>query len=148
AGFDLNQMIPADDPIELFCDKVAAEFLVPTELLIKVYKTEQRIGTLSRIFKVSPIVVGRRLLDNGLMTKEDFFQFYNDYIDFINKRKESQGDGGNFYATAKKRISLRFANYINSAVKENKLLYRDAYKLTSLKGDTYSRFMKEQLLQL
>lgn len=147
AGFDLDQMIPADDPIELLCDNVAAEFLVPTELLTKVYKTEQRIITLSRIFKVSPIVIGRRLLDNGLMTKEDFFQFYNAYIDFINKRKESQGTGGNFYATAKRRISLRFANYINNAVKENKLLYRDAYKLTSLKGDTYSRFMKEQLIQ-
>ena len=147
AGFDLDKMIPADDPIELLCDKVAAEFLVPTELLMKVYKTEQRIITLSRIFKVSPIVIGRRLLDNGLMSKNDFFQFYNDYIDFINKRKESQGAGGNFYATAKKRISLRFASYINNAVRENKLLYRDAYKLTSLKGDTYSRFMKEQLLQ-
>ena len=147
AGFDLDRMIPADDPIELLCDKVAAEFLVPTELLIKVFKTEQRIRTLSRIFKVSPIVIGRRLLDNGLMAKEDFFLFYNDYIELFNKRKESQGDGGNFYATAKKRISLRFASYINNAVKENKLLYRDAYKLTSLKGDTYSRFMKEQLLQ-
>ena len=147
AGFDLDRMIPADDPIELLCDKVAAEFLVTTEILIKIYKTEQRIRTLSRIFKVSPIVIGRRLLDIGLMAKEDFFQFYNDYIDFINKRKESQGDGGNFYATAKKRISLRFANYINNAVKENKLLYRDAYKLTSLIGDTYSRFMKEQLFQ-
>lgn len=146
AGFDLNQMIPANDPLELLCDKVAAEFLVPTDLLLKVFKTEQRINTLSRIFKVSPIVIGRRLLDNRLMTKEAFFNFYNEYIEFINKRKESQGSGGNFYATAKKRISLRFANHINTAVKENKLLYRDAYKLTSLKGDTYSRFMKEQLL--
>lgn len=147
AGFDLNQMIPANDPLELLCDKIAAEFLVPTDLLIKVFKNEQRIKTLSRIFKVSPIVIGRRLLDTKLMTKEDFFTFYNQYIEFINKKKESQGSGGNFYATAKKRISLRFANYINNAVKENKLLYRDAYKLTSLKGDTYSRFMKEQLLQ-
>jgi len=84
---------------------------------------------------------------DSLIAKEEYFTFYYQYIDFINIKKESQGSGGNFYATAKKRISLRFANYINNAVKENKLLYRDAYKLTSLKGDTYSRFMKEQLLQ-
>ena len=147
AGFDLNQMIPANDPLELLCDKIAAEFLVPTDVLHKVFKTEQRIQTLSRIFKVSPIVIARRLLDSGLIAKEEYFTFYYQYIDFINIKKESQGSGGNFYATAKKRISLRFANYINNAVKENKLLYRDAYKLTSLKGDTYSRFMKEQLLQ-
>lgn len=147
AGFDLNQMMPADDPLELLCDKIAAEFLVPAELLIKVYRNEKRIKTLSRIFKVSPIVIGRRLLDLRLISREDFFNFYNEYIDFINKKKENQGSGGNFYATAKKRISLRFANYINNAVNENKLLYRDAYKLTSLRGDTYTRFMKEQLLQ-
>lgn len=147
AGFDLNNMLPADDPVELLCDKIAAEFLVPGELLIKVFQREQRIPTLSRQFKVSPIVIGRRLLDLGLMDKNAFFSFYNEYIDFINKKKENQGSGGNFYATAKKRISLRFANYINNAVNENKLLYREAYKLTSLKGDTYSRFMKEQLLQ-
>lgn len=147
AGFDLNQMIPADDPLELLCDKIAAEFLVPAELLIKVYSNEKRIKTLSRIFKVSPVVIGRRLLDLRLISREDFFNFYNEYIDFINKKKENKGSGGNFYATAKKRISLRFANYINNAVNENRLLYRDAYKLTSLRGDTYTRFMKEQLLQ-
>lgn len=147
AGFDLNNMLPADDPLELLCDKIAAEFLVPTELISTIYKDEKRIQTLSRIFKVSPIVVGRRLLDLELISKSAFFEFYNAYMEFINKRKENQGDGGNFYATAKKRISLRFANFINNAVKENKLLYRDAYRLTSLRGDTYSRFMKEQLLQ-
>lgn len=147
AGFDLHNMLPANDPVELLCDKIAAEFLVPGELLIKVFQREKRIPTLSRQFKVSPIVIGRRLLDLGLMDKNAFFSFYNEYINFINKKKENQGSGGNFYATAKKRISLRFANFINNAVNENKLLYRDAYKLTSLKGDTYSRFMKEQLLQ-
>jgi len=147
AGFDLDNMLPADHPMELLCDQVAAEFLVPGELLVKIYQREQSISTLSRQFKVSPIVIGRRLLDLGLIEKPSFFRFYNEYIEFINKKKESQGTGGNFYATAKKRISLRFATYINNAVNENKLLYRDAYKLTSLKGDTYSRFMKEQLLQ-
>jgi Zn-dependent peptidase ImmA (M78 family) len=147
AGFDLNKMLPANDPLELLCDKIAAEFLVPADLLLKIYQQEQKIKTLSRLFKVSPIVIGRRLLDLELISKNRFFSFYNEYIDFINKKKENQGSGGNFYATAKKRISLRFANFINNAVNENKLLYRDAYKLTSLKGDTYSRFMKEQLLQ-
>jgi len=29
AGFDFRKLQPANDPIELLCDKVAAEFLVP-----------------------------------------------------------------------------------------------------------------------
>ncbi len=147
AGFDLDKMLPADDPLEILCDQIAAEFLVPSETLLKLFKEEKRVKQLSKIFKVSPIVIGRRLLDLGLISKKSFFAFYNQYIDFINKKKEGHGDGGNFYATSKKRISLRFASFVNNAVKENKLLYRDAYRLTSLRGDTYKRFMKEQLLQ-
>ena len=147
AGFDLNYMLPANDPLELFCDKIAAEFLVPHNLIAKAYREEQDIKKLSRRLKVSPIVIGRRLLDLNLLSKKDFFRFYNQYMELVNKRKENQGSGGNFYATARKRISLPFANHVNTAVKENKLLYRDAYELTSLRGDTYEKFMTGQLLQ-
>jgi hypothetical protein len=58
----------------------------------------------------------------------------------------SQVGGGDFYATTKKRLSLTFAARINQAVKTNQLLYRDAYKLTSLKGDTYKRFFDKHFL--
>ena len=60
-------------------------------------------------------------------------------------KKDNQGSGGNFYATARKRVSLRFASFVNNAVKENRLLYRDAYKLTNLKGETYNKFITEYL---
>lgn len=146
AGFDNNQLLPADDPIETLCDKVAAEFLVPEDYLIEKWNDSQDIKYLSRIFKVSPIVIGRRLLDLNLISRESFFDFYNGYISDIQSKKENSS-GGNFYATAKKRISLRFASYVNNAVKENSLLYRDAYKLTSLKGNTYERFINEYLYQ-
>ena len=71
--------------------------------------------------------------------------FYNDYMDSFRIRKESLDSGGNFYATTKKRVSLRFAAFVNNAVKDNKLLYRDAYKLTNLKGETYNKFVTEFL---
>lgn len=148
AGFDNKQMLPADDPTEILCDKVAAEFLVPEIFFREKWKSSQNIKYLSRVFKVSPIVIARRALDLGLMPKPAFFEFYNNYISELKDKKESQNPGGNFYATAKKRISLRFASYVNNAVKENNLLYRDAYKLTSLKGNTYEKFINEYLYQV
>ena len=147
AGFDNKQMLPADDPTEILCDKVAAEFLVPEMFFREKWKSSQNIKYLSRVFKVSPIVIARRALDLGLITKPAFFDFYNNYISAFENKKENQSSGGNFYATAKKRISLRFASYVNNAVKENNLLYRDAYKLTSLKGNTYEKFINEYLYQ-
>src|SRR5690606_4678348 len=119
AGFDNKQLLPADDPTEILCDKVAAEFLVPEIFFREKWKSSQNIKYLSRVFKVSPIVIARRALDLGLMTKPTFFKFYDDYISEYKDKKEKQTSGGNFYATAKKRISLRFASYVNNAVKEN-----------------------------
>jgi Zn-dependent peptidase ImmA (M78 family) len=140
AGFDFRQLLPANDPIELLCDKVSAEFLVPAESFVKVWKTKPNIANAARYFKVSEIVIARRALDLGYFTKTEFFAFYNEYSNREFLKKENQGDGGNFYATAKKRIGLTFAAHVNQAVKSGKLLYRDAYKLTSLKGDTYQTF--------
>lgn len=145
AGFDMETLLPADDPIERLCDQVAAEFLVPQDGLLAEWPQEQNFQKLNRIFKVSPIVVARRALDLRLIDRQAFFDFYNQYIaKFKNK---SKGAGGNFYATAKKRVSLRFASFVNQAVQERKVLYRDAYQLTGLKGNTYANFMKEHLYQ-
>lgn len=145
AGFDNANLLPADDPLELLCDKIAAELLVPEIYFIKKWETSQNFNYLSRIFKVSPIVIGRRALDLKLITFPRFMQFYNEYMNEIKERKDRQSSGGDFYATTKKRISLRFAAFVNNAVKENKLLYRDAYKLTNMKGETYNKFINEFL---
>jgi Zn-dependent peptidase ImmA (M78 family) len=140
AGFDFRQLLPANDPIEILCDKVSAEFLVPAESFLRVWKSRPSIANTARYFKVSEIVIARRALDLGYLTKTEFFVFYNEYSNHEFLKKENQGDGGNFYATVKKRIGLTFAAHVYQAVKSGKLLYRDAYKLTSLKGDTYQTF--------
>jgi len=140
AGFDNKNLLPANDPVELLCDKVAAEFLVPEQNLIAAWKDgNQDFRQLNRLFKVSPIVIARRALDLNLIDKKEYFNFYNQYIRGFTNRKKSSG--GDFYATTKKRVSLRFTNFVDSAVNQNKLLYKDAYKLTGLKGETYAKFI-------
>ena len=145
AGFDNTKMLPANDPAELLCDQVAAEFLVPEALFIKLWARYSDIQVLARYFKVSQIVIARRALDLGEFTKAEFFRFYNNYMAVFHAKKDNQGGGGDFYLTQKKRLSLRFAAYVNQAVKENRLLYRDAYKITGLKGNTYDQFITKHL---
>ncbi|MDR2221196.1 MAG: ImmA/IrrE family metallo-endopeptidase [Flavobacteriaceae bacterium] len=145
AGFDNSNLLPANDPIELLCDKVAAELLVPEQLFLQEWAITQNFQTLSKLFKVSPIVISRRALDLKCISFQQFLTFYNQYMDAFRNKKSKQGPGGDFYATTKKRISPRFATFVNNAVRENKLLYRDAYKLTNMKGDTYNKFVTEYL---
>lgn len=145
AGFDNQNLMPADDPTEKLCDAIAAEFLVPASSLIDIWQDKPSIDYARRYFKVSPIVIGRRAMDLGLITKGEFFTFYKGYMDSFKQKKENQKGGGDFYATARKRVSVTFASYVNQAVNQNKLLYRDAYKITGLKGDTYQKFVTQHL---
>jgi Zn-dependent peptidase ImmA (M78 family) len=140
AGFDFRKLEPANEPIELLCDKVAAEFLVPETTFNDVWSKHADIRFASKYFKVSEIVIARRALDTGKITKAQFFAFYEEYTNRQFAKKENQSSGGDFYATTKKRLSITFASHINKAVKSGTLSYRDAYKLTSLKGDTFQTF--------
>lgn len=145
AGFDFRQLQPANNPTEILCDKIAAEFLVPEKLLTNTLQDERNIESIARKFKVSQLVIARKLLDIGKISRSEFFEFYNDYINRDIQRKEAKEDGGDFYNTQRKRLSTRFLSFVNQAVLENKLLIRDAYLLTSMKGITYHKFMKEHL---
>jgi len=145
AGFDFRKLQPADDPIEILCDQVAAEFLVPTNAFNQFWIQNSSIRNASRHFKVSQIVIARRALDTNKISKKEFFDFYNDYINREIIRKDNQNSGGNFWATTRKRLSITFASHINNAVKSGELLHRDAYKLTSLKGDTFQTFFTEHI---
>jgi len=145
AGFDFRKLQPANNPIEILCDKVAAEFLVPQSIFNNIWNTKKDLKALARYFKVSEIVIARRALDLGKITRKSYFDFYDEYINREFRKKENLKGGGDFYATTKKRLSVTFAAHVNNAVKSGKLLYREAYSLTSLKGDTYHTFFTKHL---
>jgi len=145
AGFDFRQLQPANNQTEVLCDKIAAEFLVPAKSIEDSWQAVKDISQLARYFKVSQIVIARRLLDLGKISKNEFITFYDNYINQDFARSENREGGGDFYKTQRKRLSVRFLSFVNQAVKENKLLIRDAYNLTNLKGETYHTFMREHL---
>ena len=143
AGFDFRQLQPSDNEVEIFCDAVAAEFLVPEEEFNHQWQITQDFEELAKIFKVSQIVIGRRAFDTGKISRVEFFEFYNNHIAKYEQKKADQEPGGNFYATLRKRLNLRFFSTVHQAVKENKLLYKHAYELTGLKGGTYQKAVQE-----
>jgi Zn-dependent peptidase ImmA (M78 family) len=144
ASFDLRQLQPASDSTEEYCDKVAAEFLVPRNLLIAhIQNSGIDYQALARVFKVSQIVIARRLLDLNQITRPEFFFFYEEYI--ARERKLDPSTGGNFYHTAPYRISKRFFDLIHNSVKQNKILYMDAFRLTGLKPKTFDEYIKRNL---
>ena len=147
AGFDFRDMQAAPNPVEQFCDKVAAEVLVPRDSFLRIWQQTPDIRKCSRHFKVSEIVIARRALDTGVLSRNDFFAFYRNYMEGWRRSEEARTSGGNFYATTRKRLSMRFAAHVHNALKTGQLLHRDAYKLTGLKGDTFQTFFNNQFVR-
>jgi Zn-dependent peptidase ImmA (M78 family) len=144
ASFENKDLLPANDEIEKFCDAVAAEFLVPETLLNDQF---ERFGVdyekLAKEFKVSRIVVARRLYDLKKIRKADFYSVYNNYKGSNIEKKKKEGEGGNFFYLAQNRIGRSFFNLIYSAVRQDKILYRDAFKITSLTPKTFDSYVKK-----
>ena len=138
ASFDLRELQASDNEIELYCNRCTAEFLVPKEDLIKeLDRTGLDYDVLARIFKVSSIVIARRLLDLDKITKTEFHEFYRDHIE--QDYQVQRGSGGNYYNTVPYKLSNRFIDVITKAVNRNDILYRDAFKITGLKAKTFEK---------
>ena len=144
--FNLRDMQPSDSNVERFCNKAAAEFLVPEEALREYWpeadQSDEPFQILSRHFKVSPLVAARRALDLGFIDKPAFFQFYNAYLKDSRRKAITQKGGGDFYNNLDMRVGRRFAEAVIRAAKEGRLLYRDAFQLTGLKGETFDKYAK------
>lgn len=141
ASFDLHDLQPGNNDTEIACNKVAAEFLVPQAELQQIWQSisgeSDKYQRLARHFKVSEIVAARRALDLALITRDEFFDFYNTRTTL---ETTNDGSGGNFYSTQNFRIGRRFAETVITATMEGTLLYNEAYRLTGLKGNTFSEY--------
>jgi len=144
--FNLLDLQPADNEVEKFCNHVAAEFLVPAQELTAYWPeakgSREPFQSVARQFKVSPLVAARRALDLKLIGKAAFFDFYRRYQEDERRTAAARQSGGDFYATQDVRLGRRFADAVVRAAREGRLLYRDAYQLTGLSGETFDRYAK------
>lgn len=126
--------------IEQWCNRVAAEFLVPLDMLGDVDADEPgmtgELERVARIFKVSTLVVLRRIFDAGLLTESRYRSAYareRDRVLAIMDERPDGSSGGDFYNTQPVRVSKRFARAIIESTREGQTLYSDAYQMLGFK---------------
>lgn len=112
----------------------AVEMLVPLTIFQSELRHESLDDTLRRLarrFKVSPLVILRRMLDAGYLSHEEYTQAYDDEL----KRLLSipSGPGGDFYKVQPGKLSSRFAKALVISTLEGQTLYRDALKMLGIK---------------
>jgi Zn-dependent peptidase ImmA (M78 family)/transcriptional regulator with XRE-family HTH domain len=130
---------------EVWCNQVAAELLVPMEsFLTEVMAGEPLAETLKRLarhFKVSSLVILRRLLDAGRIDRAAFFAAYRAELARLHEIEARATGGGDFYRTTAARVSKRFARALVESTLEGRTLFRDAFHMLGIaKSSTFNEF--------
>jgi len=121
------------DATEQWCNAVAAEILVPLALIRQVFDPASDLGSemqrLARRFKVSTLVVLRRIYDLGALSQEVFWNAYGAELERLREIGVRGGGGGNFHFTEAARVSRRFARALVGSTLAGQTLYRDAFRM-------------------
>jgi Zn-dependent peptidase ImmA (M78 family) len=117
--------------IEKWCNQVAAELLVPLDTVRSDFGKTALLGDevqrLARRFKVSTLVVLRRIYDARKISRELYWEAYDRELKRL--RSIGKSSGGDFYLTHGARVGKRFARSLVSSTLEGQTLHRDAFRL-------------------
>jgi Zn-dependent peptidase ImmA (M78 family) len=132
---DAKASLAPEHHIERWCNRVAAELLVPLEVLRAEYdqRTDLRHETdrLARRFKVSTLVILRRIHDAGGLTCEQLWEAYEAELQRLHEIRK--GSGGDFYLTLGARVSKRFARALVVSTLEGRSSFTEAFRLLGFK---------------
>jgi Zn-dependent peptidase ImmA (M78 family) len=150
---NLEKTYADHDDVERFCNQVAAELLVPAaelqEQWSQVSSRDDWLQPLTRRFKVSSLVILRRLNDGALISPSTFQQRYQAEQARFHAAATEQDGGGDFYRTQRSRLSKQFLQALVESTLEGRTPYRDALRLLGLsKVETFQALARDLAFSL
>ncbi len=135
-------------PIEILCNAVAAEILVPHNVFITEWNNTVinqdnlifNIDQIAKKFKCGTMVIARRAYDNGFIDYSTYQQICKTAINSYNrnrKKKKEEGGGGDYYKTLASRLDRRFLDMVVGSVRSGTMQYTDAFRLTNTSRATF-----------
>lgn len=128
--------LPPRASVERWCNAAAAEMLVPMESFGAVYRRaadlHEEKRRLSRQYKVSTLVILRRMLDAGGLTRDAFQDAFDAELKRLRAelaKRKAAGGGGDYYATTSVRVSERFARAVLASTWEGRSTFTEAFRL-------------------
>lgn len=135
---DAQAVRTPDHEVERWCDRVAAELLVPLDAIRDHVATpsgpaslRSELDRLARRFKVSTLVILRRMHDAGALSRERMWEEYE--VESRRLRDRKKPSGGNFYLTLGARASRRFARALVISTLEGQTSFSEALRLLGVK---------------
>lgn len=137
--FEVNQVVNTNT-VELFCNSVAAEVLIPKDEFFKIWNKnillKANLDRVSKKFNTSRIVTARRALELRVIGWDIFqdtikrFHSYNDV-------EPKSSNGGDFWNTQGFRLGRILPSALNTAYQRRIVSLQQVYELTGLKRSTF-----------
>lgn len=135
--------------IEVICNAVAGELIVPTEIFLQKWNEdknndiEDKISDLSELFKCSRVVIVRKALDNQLINRAKYDSIALYFAEHSKDIENNRVAGGDFYNTVKNRLDGNFATALYNSVSSGNTTYTEAYRLTHTNKKTFDEVMSK-----
>ncbi len=146
----LSDIEPRSAPthaVESWCNQVAAELLAPLADVRRELRAgeplREAMHRLARQFKVSTLVILRRIHDAGALPKDRFRLEYDAELERLGTMPPSPG--GSFYLTTAARVSRRFARAVVVSTWEGRSSFTEAFHLLGFKKMSTFRELAETL---
>ncbi len=115
---------------ERFCNAVAGEFLAPEAQFRALWNAdvnwEANLAPLATRFHISKLAIGRRALDLGYISREQYGAYYRAILKVFQSEK---GGGGDYYRNATAKNSPRLSKAVLIEAMSGRMLLRDAGRL-------------------
>jgi Zn-dependent peptidase ImmA (M78 family)/DNA-binding XRE family transcriptional regulator len=140
--------------VEAFCNRVAAEVLVPEREFLQSWRVSgsrsdyARIQNLARHFRVSVPVILRRARDLQELSGAEYFdlvRIHKQIVEELERKKaaeEEPSSGGNFYNNLWARNSNKLTDAILTAARSRSLPELDAARMLGVKASTLPKLFE------
>lgn len=144
---DEQPSVRSAEATERWCNAVAAELLVPLDRLSVEHDPASPLAAemerLARVFKVSTLVILRRIFDSGRISWATFQEAYENELQSL--RAVTTASGGDFYLTLGARVSKRFARAVMVDTLEGRSSYTETFRLLGFRKMSTFRELGESL---
>jgi Zn-dependent peptidase ImmA (M78 family) len=147
---DLSNVVFNISPLEILCNTVAAELLVPNLHFVDKWNEQSissmdlKITNIAKHFKCGVITIARKALDNNFISKTQYQKYVADIIAIAKNQKAAKKEtGGDYYTTAISRYGRWFILSLDNSLREGKTTYTEAFGLTNTSRKTFDSLVDE-----
>ncbi|XSG84586.1 MAG: ImmA/IrrE family metallo-endopeptidase [Methylohalobius sp. ZOD2] len=131
---------------EVFCNAVAAEFLVPEKEFLAHWREAENwrdnLLVMEAHFRVSSWVIARRAFTLGKISHHQYQTYVTELLEQFRNRERTERPIP-YYRTLKGKVSETFSKVLVSEARRGRILLRDAGSLLNMKPYRIAKYAKE-----